>query len=114
MRRPSGSRLLTLSLACPAASWALGLGDIHVSSALDQPLEAQIELIGAIPSDAAALTARILSDGEFREHGLDWPSFLSGSTLTVGKGAQGNPALIVHSTERVTEPIVTLLVGLDS
>ena len=114
MLRPSRCKLLTLSLAFPAASWGLGLGDIHVRSALDQPLEAQIEVIGAIPTDAAILTARILNDGEFRQHGLERPSFLSGSTLTVGRDDQGNPALIVHSIERVIEPIVTLLVALDS
>jgi pilus assembly protein FimV len=114
MLRPFRSKLFTLSLAFPAASWALGLGDIHVKSALDQPLSAQIELIGATPDDAAILTARILNDGEFRQHGLEWPSFLSGTTLTVGRDEQGNPALIVHSIERVSEPVVTVLIGLDS
>ena len=114
MLRPSRSTLLTLSLAFPAASWGLGLGDIHVRSALDQPLEAQIELIGATPDDIAIVTARILNESEFRQHGLEWFSFLSGSTLTVGKDDQGTPTLIVHSIDKVTEPIVTLLVGVDS
>ncbi len=113
MMRSTKSRLCTLSLAFPAASWALGLGDIRVGSALDQPLEAQIELIGALPDDAATLTAHILDDAEFRQHGLERPSFLSGSTLTVGTDAQGDPTLFVNSIERVTEPMVTLLVGLD-
>jgi pilus assembly protein FimV len=120
MLRSSRSALLTLSLALPVAalgpaiSWALGLGDIHVSSALGQPLEAQIELFGANPGDTATLNAQIPDEDQFRQHGLERPSFLSGATLAVGTDDRGRPVLLVHSTERVTEPIVTLLVGVHS
>ena len=44
--------LLGLLLAVPAMTHALGLGDIHLSSALNQPLRADIELVGATAEDS--------------------------------------------------------------
>ncbi len=42
-------RLLVLALAFPGMSHALGLGDIRVESRLNEPLSAQIDIIGATP-----------------------------------------------------------------
>ena len=38
---------LLLALLSPAATLALGLGDIHLKSALNAPLDAEIDLVGA-------------------------------------------------------------------
>jgi len=62
MQRLLPPSILTLSLAVPTASLALGLGDIRVESALHQPLVAQIELIGAADDELSRLSAAIASD----------------------------------------------------
>jgi pilus assembly protein FimV len=112
MQRLLGLTFLTLSLAVPPASLALGLGDIRVESALHQPLVAQIELVGAIDDELGRLSATIASDEAFLRYGLEHAPFIYGTTLSVGHDGQGRPVLNVRSTEKFTEPVVTLLVDL--
>ena len=37
------------SFLWPSSSWALGLGEIHLNSALNEPMNAEIDLIAATP-----------------------------------------------------------------
>jgi pilus assembly protein FimV len=114
MLRFLGLTLLTLCLAVPTASWALGLGDIHVDSALHQPLVAQIELVGALDDELGRLSATIASDETFQRYALERAPFIRGTTLVVGRDGQGRPVLNMRSTEKFTEPVVTLLVDLHA
>jgi len=106
--------LITFALAVPTASYALGLGDIHVESALHQPLIAQIELVGAVDEELGRLSASLASDELFQKYNLERAPFIFGTKLTVGRDAQGRPVLNMRSTEKFTEPVVTLLVDLHT
>jgi pilus assembly protein FimV len=112
--RPMDPKLLLLSLALPGASLALGLGDIHVESALNQPLAAQIDLLGAAPDELTGLKAAIADPEIFQRHGLDRAPYLSAIALTVGQDKQGHPVLLLRTTEPLAEPLVTFLVDLRS
>jgi FimV-like protein len=90
---------------------ALGLGDIHVQSALHEPLTAQIDLIDATPADLASLSAEIAAAELFQRYSLERPSFLSSTALRVIQDNQGRPALALRSTAAFTEPVVTFLVA---
>ena len=50
-------RVLLLALLSPATALALGLGEIHLQSALNAPLDADIDLVGASADDMAGLKA---------------------------------------------------------
>ena len=104
--------LLTLSVAFPSAALALGLGDLHVESALHQAFVAHIDLVDASPEDLARLSAGIADADAFQRYQLERPVFLTGTTVAVGQDAQGQPLLLVRSTESFTEPVVTFLVDL--
>src|SRR5271154_982081 len=112
--RPMDPKLLLLGLALPGASLALGLGDIHVESALNQPLAAQIELLGAAPDELTGLKAAIADPEIFQRHGLDRAPYLSAIALTVSQDKQGHPVLLLRTTEPLAEPLVTFLVDLRS
>jgi len=114
MLRTLDRKLLVLILALPGASFALGLGDIHVDSALHQPLTAQIELVGATQEDLARLSAEIANEETFRRYGLERPPFLFTTVLKVGQDKQGHPVLVLRSNEAFTDPVVTFLVDLHS
>jgi len=109
MIRKSGL-LFGLLLIVPAIAQALGLGDIHLSSALNQPLSADIELLGATQEDLLQLRAALAPREIFQKHGLDRPQYLSSLTFTVAKDASGKSVLKVRSTDTMTEPFVTFLV----
>jgi len=114
MLRPSVLKIITLGLLSPGAALALGLGDIHVESALHQPLAAQIEIVGAGPENSAGLSATIADADTFQRHGLERPASLASTALTVHQDAQGHTVLFLRSTDTFTEPMVTLLVDLHS
>ncbi|HEY2401778.1 MAG TPA: hypothetical protein VGI23_15610, partial [Steroidobacteraceae bacterium] len=106
--------LITVTLAVPAASYALGLGDIHIQSALHQPLVAQIELVGVLDDELGRVSATLASDELFQKYNLERAPFIYGTKLTVGRDAQGRPVLNMRSTEKFTEPVVTLLVDMHT
>jgi pilus assembly protein FimV len=105
--------VLALPVIFPPAVLALGLGDIHLNSALNAPLDADIELIGVTPEEMATLKPKVASRDTFTQHGLEWPAFLAGVTLKAVHTADGRDVIKVHSADAITEPFVTLLVEVD-
>src|ERR1700761_8935491 len=106
-------QLLVLALLSPAASFALGLGEIHLKSALNSPLDAEIDIVGATPEDLSGLKAQLASRDAFTRAGLDYPAYFSGLRLTPEKASDGRNVLHVHSADSVTEPFATLLIEAD-
>ena len=102
-----------VALVAPSLSHALGLGDIRLSSALNQPLDAEIDLLNATPEELAGLQATLASRETFARYGLDYPNFLSSVALTRGKSASGRDVLKITSAETMTEPFVSLLVEVN-
>src|SRR5690606_31780857 len=97
-------------LASPLAASALGLGDIELKSALNQPLQAEIGLVSATPEELEGLKISLASHETFRRYGLDRPDFLSGLQFTVARDAQGRNVIRVTSRESIAEPFVTMLI----
>ncbi len=106
-------QLLVLALLSPAASYALGLGEIHLKSALNSPLDAEIDIVGANADDLSGLKATLAPREQFGRAGLDYPSYFASLKLTPEKTADGRNILHVRSVESVTEPFATLLVEAD-
>jgi pilus assembly protein FimV len=102
-------RVLTLAAFLPSGAMALGLGDIHLKSALNSLLNAEIDLT-ATPEELANLKVALASRDSFSRYGLDYPTYLDGVTLVPGKNADGHDVLKVRSRDVVTEPFATLLV----
>ena len=91
-------------------TWALGLGDIELRSALNQPLDAEIQLVSATPEELSNLTVGLASRATFDRYGLDRPAYLDGITFRVGTNDLGRPVILVNSRRPMTEPFVTMLV----
>jgi pilus assembly protein FimV len=105
--------LLSSSFFGPSLSWALGLGEIHLNSALNEPMNAEIDLIAAAPDELTALRATLASRESFTRYGIDKPPFLSTLTFKVGKSKDGRDVLEVRSTDAIPEPFVTFLVEVN-
>src|SRR5579863_3261462 len=104
--------MLMMVLSVPGAAHALGLGDIHVDSGLNERFAADIDIVGATALDLIDLRAAIANRDTFLRYGTDRPSFLSSTTFQVTQNSRGRPVLAVRSTESFTEPVVNLLVDL--
>jgi pilus assembly protein FimV len=105
--------LLSPSFLWPSSAWALGLGEIHLNSALNEPMNAEIDLVAATPDELTALRATLADKDAFSRYGIDRPPFLSTLTFKVGKGKDGRDALLVRSTDAIPEPFVTFLVDVN-
>ncbi len=91
--------------------WALGLGDIRLDSALNEPLRAEIQLLSATPEEMANLTVAIASADTFERYGIDRPLFMSSlEFVVIPSGRTDGNVLRVRSRSPVTEPFLTFLV----
>jgi len=91
--------------------WALGLGDIRLSSALNEPLRAEIELISATPEELENLEVVLASSDTFARYGLDRPLFLQRIEFSIVKtGRIDGNIITLGSRVPVTEPFITFLV----
>src|SRR3984957_12381520 len=104
--------MLMMALSVPGAASALGLGDIHVDSGLNERLAAEIDIVGATATELTELQAAVANRETFLHYGTDRPGFLSSTTFKVTQDSQGRPVLAVRSSESFTEPVVNFLVDL--
>lgn len=112
-RTPANLITAAALLGLPTAGLALGLGDIQLKSALNQPLDAQIEILGATPQDLRDLKAAIAGRDAFNRYGIDYPQMVGSFRFSVEKGADGRDVLHVTSPQPITEPFLTFLIEAD-
>jgi pilus assembly protein FimV len=99
--------LISLALVGLISSevWALGLGEIRLDSALNEPLRAEIVLLSATPEELSNLKVSMADGDTFDRYGLDRPAFLSDIEFMIINGV-----VEVRSRVPISEPFVTFLV----
>jgi pilus assembly protein FimV len=98
-------------LSICAVSHAAGLGKLNVTSALGEPLKAEIELV-AEKNEVGSLAARLASPDAFERAGLAYSKLMTSVKVSIEKRSGGEPYVLLTSTQPVTEPFVDLLVEL--
>lgn len=110
MRRHLPRLLLTGALLSPVTLYALGLGEIRLNSALNQPFNAEIELLSPTTEELGSLKVALAGNDVFSRYGIDRPQYLSNFEFAVSRTRDGKATIRVTSNRSVTEPYVTLLV----
>jgi len=100
---------IVAALAAPAPTWALGLGDIELFSALNQPFRAEIAL-NATAQELESLRVTLADRETFERSGLERPAFMSDLSFNVGRSSNGLSIVSVTSRQSVTEPFVTMII----
>lgn len=100
---------LGLALAAELAP-AAGFGKINVSSALGQPLAAEIDLLNVSPEDLVGMQVKLASPEAFREANVDFSPALSSVRFTIEKRPGGQSYIKVSSNQPISEPALNLLV----
>lgn len=110
-------RIRKLVLAIAAASAlssgvanALGLGELTLKSAQNQPLDAEIELLDVRDLTAAQMAPSLASPEEFAKAGVAFPPYLEDLTFTPVINPNGKSVLRVTSSKALPEPVVKFLV----
>lgn len=106
--------LLIALLLTPGMSFALGLGSISLKSALNQPLSAQIELLGARDQDLKGIDIRLASDGVYKRMGIERNPLVEKLQFSVGEANSAGQFFIdVKSPNTITEPFVNFLIEVN-
>lgn len=100
------------ALLLPDYGLTLGLGEIEVSTALNQELNAEIELLSAAPEDVETLIVKLASREEFSRAGIERPYLLS-SLRFVAEVQDGKPIIRVTSDKPIREPFLNFLIEID-
>ena len=101
---------LALVLFLSSEVWAIGLGDINLDSALNEPLRAEIVLLSATPEELANLSVSLASAETFARYGIDRPFYLQGIEFNVSPDGANGAVVEVRSRSPITEPFLTFLV----
>lgn len=102
--------LLSLMLMAPAVALALGLGEVKLHSALNENLNADIELLSVEPGDLEDLEVSLASAETFAKLGLDKPAVLMDVQFEVKQGANGKYYVNATSKNAIRDPFLDFLV----
>ena len=98
-------------LLSPAIVFALGLGDIAVDSALNQPLKARIELLSPSPDELDTLKVTLADSNTFAKAGIDRPFILGKLRFNLQRSDDDSPDHISVSTQiPIREPFLNFLI----
>lgn len=92
---------------------ALGLGEIELNSSLNQPLDAELELLSATDAELQELKIQVGSAEAFSKAGIERPLFLSKLKFEVTRKADGTAVVRVTSSDVVREPFLDFLLELS-
>lgn len=108
-------RNLVLAIAAATAltsemAYALGLGEVTLKTALNQPLVAEIELLDAKTLAPGEVVPVLASAEDFNRAGVDRQYFLTDLTFTPVLRPDGKSVIRVSSTKPVREPYLNFLI----
>lgn len=110
-------RKLAIAIAASGAMsaaqvYALGLGEIQLDSALNQPLDARIKLVKASELENWEIKPALASANEFEQAGVERVFFLNNLKFEVER--EGDDVFVNLSTQQpVVEPFLNFLVQVD-
>ncbi|MDD0975876.1 FimV/HubP family polar landmark protein [Pseudomonas fontis] len=108
-------RKLVLAIAAASAlssgmAHALGLGELTLKSAQNQPLDAEIELLDVNGLSAAEVVPSLAPAEEFSKAGVERQAFLNDLKFTPVINPSGKSVLRVTSSQPLSAPMVKFLV----
>ena len=104
------SALVTAMLGAFASqSFALGLGDIRLNSALNQPLDAEVELLSPTPKELNELRVTLAPPEAYRKAGLERVHFHTRMRFSVEKRPDGSAVVRITTRDPVREPFLDFL-----
>ncbi|MBJ9978480.1 LysM peptidoglycan-binding domain-containing protein [Pseudomonas sp. S75] len=108
-------RKLVLAIAAASAlssgmAHALGLGELTLKSAQNQPLDAEIELLDVRDLKPAEVAPSLAPAEEFAKAGVTLPAYLQDLSFTPVINPNGRSVLRVTSSKPLPEPMIKFLV----
>jgi len=97
----------------PASSFALGVGNIELSSTLNQKLDATIDLLGVQEDEIPSIKVNLAPDAVYLRMGIERNKQLEQLKFTIEKNDEGSHFIHVSTDKTVTEPFLSFLIELN-
>ncbi len=117
---PPRGMALAILLACalflvlyPVPGMALGLGRLKVHSALNEPLNAEIDIVSISDKELKGLAVGLATRAEYDQAGIDRPAFLAQLKFSVSKRLDGRYFIQLRSDEPIREPFLHVLLRIE-
>src|SRR5690554_200257 len=110
MIRKFAAALFAVSTLSSSVALALGLGEAKVNSTLNQPLNAEIELISVRDLTSAEILPALASREDFVRAGIERPHLLSDLKFNVVFKDANNAVIQLSSQKPIREPFLNFLV----
>lgn len=94
-------------------AFALGVGDIKVNSALNQRLNAEIELISSVEGELDDVNVRLASTSSFNKIKLNRPYHLTAIKFTITTRSDGTPIIRLTTDKSIREPFLDFLIDVS-
>ena len=111
MRKLATAAAVSLALASGGA-FGLGLGDIEMRSALNQPMSAEIRLTSVQPGELDGMIVQLASAEAFARAGIDRSTALTSLRFSVDQSS-GVPLIRVTSEQPIIEPFLNFLLEVE-
>lgn len=105
--------LVISALAFTSTAQALGLGDIELESHLNEPLNAEIELLELRGLGAGEILPTLASNDAFVRAGVERNFFLSNIRFDVRENEAGELVIALSTNQPVREPFLNFLVEVN-
>lgn len=112
VRKLSLAVALVLGIS-PFSAFAVGLGNIHLNSALNQYFDAEIDLLSVDQDEIADIKVTLGSPEAFRRSGLERPFILSKLRFKAEETADGKAVIRVSSRDPIREPFLNFLIEVN-
>ena len=104
--------LIILGFIIPMQVYALGLGELQTHSALNQPFDADLEILTTNPTELSGLEVRLASPEDFSRAGIERLPVLNALRFKLVKKG-GRDYVHISSRQAILEPYLNFLVEVN-
>jgi len=105
--------LVLSALLIPGGAFALGLGEIHLKSALNQAFDAHIDLLSVKADELDGVKISLASSQAFERAGVDRLFILTKLRYKAGLNKEGQPVIYITSRQTIREPFLNFLIEVN-
>ncbi len=105
--------LISTALFVPAGAFALGLGEIHLESALNQAFDAKIDLLSVKADELDGVKVTLATPEAFERAGVERLFILTKLRYKPDLNAEGKPVIHVTTRQAIREPFLNFLIEVN-
>ena len=105
--------IATALLLVSSGAFAVGIGNIQVTSVLNEPFVAKIPIVGASPEELVNMTVRLAEPETYERAGIERSYLLTRLKFEVVDDGDGRAHIAVSSSDRIKEPALELIIDVN-